>query len=829
MKKFTRKSVYAGILIILILIQIKTTIAGFVGLSLLDCLPFIENGLVHYGVFFLGALLVFLVLNGLSRRRFYLTTLILFSLVIILSTGFEPILILFLVSLSFIGLGKKIRPYLFLSKLDIGIDLLVGAGVIGTFIGFSVHLPINFPALYQIALFIPIFLSRKALAEGCQQLSDNLLADRSVTRAERWAEILIASIAMLYIAVGLMPEFGHDALAMHLVQPMYIDNHHYWPFDVSWHLMAVMPMLGNWLCTLVFLLAGETGVKLFVTGFVFLSAHFIFVFTSRHWGRPSALLSVLCFLSCPVIFLLGSSVFMEAFWSAFLLSAIFLLTDTIETETDQNPLPLSCLLIGFAVSCKLIPLLIFPAIMAGILFCWKLIPRLVQVRSILAGAVCFGLAAAQPYIVAWLKTGNPVFPFFNAIFRSAYYPIKNFDNSLFHQGLGLDTLYRTVFESQQYLEASMGAAGFTWLLMLPMAVFWVLVKKDRRLIFLGVIGLCFCWAVFLNQSYLRYIMPVFGIAAILVAVGIKQSYELSLVTKGISLLLFGISIILNILFLPSSSWVYRDFPINLLWSDHISHFTTNAPQRAAINFVNTLPSAGGTVAVIGHPIIAGLKSDKILIANAYNESFWKSLIEAENADQLLEIFKNYQIETLIVSDDISNNPNVKNKRFKIKNKRLKSLLFQVTWPMVSFADVSVRKIRDDFLFKNDLLTDGSLEQKNGFHLFGDAHYLTDSRGLKVTLDSPATQNVNVIPGRRYRLKALLSCFAESSEGRLQVNWLDQAGAFIYADIVIVACDSEVVNQMDVTAPQMAATAVIYAAGHTEKPVIFNRLWFFSEW
>ena len=807
------------------LIQIKTAIVGFAGLAPVDCLPFSGSGLFRYSVFFLGALLVFFILNGLSRKRFYLTTLVVYSLLIIMSSGFEPILILFLVSLSFIGFGKKIRPFLFQFKRNIGIDLLVGAGIIGTFIGFSAHLPINYPAFYIVVLFIPIFISRKSLANDCKQLYVSLMTDRSVSGAGRFAEILIASIGMLYIAVALMPEFGHDALAMHLVQPMFIANHHYWPFDVSWHLMAVMPMLGNWLCTLVFLLAGEPGVKLFVTGFVFLSGHFIFVFTSRHWGRPAALLSVLCFLSCPVVFLLGSSVFMEAFWSVFLLSAIFLLTDTIEIETEQNPLPLSCLLIGFAVSCKLIPLLIIPAIIAGTLFCWKLIPRLVQLRSIVAGAVCFGLAGVQPYLVAWLKTGNPVFPFFNAIFRSAYYPIKNFDNPLFHQGLGLDTLYRTVFESQQYLEASIGAAGFTWLFMLPMAVFCILVKKDHRLIFLGVVGLFFCWAVFLNQSYLRYIMPVFGIAGILVAVGIKQACELSLLTKGVSLLVFGFSVALNILFLPSSGWVYRDFPINLLWSDHVSYITTKAPQRAAINFVNTLPSAGGAVAVIGHPLIAGLKSEKILLANQYNNNFWGKVRESENADQLLETFKSQQIQTLIVSDHISNDPTVSPKT----KDRVKSLLIQVTWPIIRFGDVTVRKIRDDFLFKNDLLTDGLFEKKNGFHLFGDAHYLPDSSGLKVTSRSPATQNVSVIPGQRYRLEALLSCFAEFSEGRLQVNWLDHSGEFIHSDIVPVPCDSNTVHQMDVTAPRTAASAVVYAAGHTEKPVIFHRLCFFSEW
>lgn len=798
---------------------------GMIEFSLMDNLPFIGTGLFNYIFFFAVTVLIFTSLNFLNQTRFYQFTLIVFSLVIIAASGVSPFIVLIITFLSFIGVGRKVRQLLFHHPGSDVIDLLLGAGILGTFIGILVHFPVNYRFVYIVILLVPIVLLKNDLTEMCSRWNNALLAGRHIRKTDRAMEIIIASLAMVYIAAGLMPEVGHDALAMHLVQPMYVAEHHFWPFDVSWHLMAVIPMLGNWLCTLVYLLAGETGAKLLVTGFLFVSAFLIAKFTSQHWGRTSALAAILCFLSCPVAFQVGNSLMIEVFWMSFLLGAVFLLLDAAKETAKENPLVICGVLIGFAVSCKLIPLLIMPAIFIGILFNWKGFLPLIKARCVVLGITGFILAAVQSYLVAWLKTGNPVFPFFNAVFQSPFYLISNFDNPEFHQGIGLDTLYLTVFESQKYLEASMGAPGFTWLLLLPMAVYAVLVKKDHRLMVLGIIGLGFTAIVFHFQSYLRYIIPVFAMFSVLIAAGSRYAANFSTVLRGMVIVLFGGSILLNILFLPSAGWRHRDFPIQILLGDpeRSNYIVRQIPQRAAIDFVNTLPSAGGTVAVIGRPFIAGLKTDRIMLANQYNEKFWGALRGVTDSLQMLQTLKSFNIETLIVSDHISDDPNVT----AAVKKRVKTLLLAITDSMVTYSDVSVRKIRKDLLFMDDILKNGSLDNTDGFYLFEGAEYLSESKGLRVSVQSPAIQNVDVKPNQRYRLKALIMCDREPASARLQINWLDQSGTFIKTNIKVVPCDPVKVQSMDVLAPQKAKTAVIYAAGHTDKPVVFKRLWFLS--
>ena len=62
-----------------------------------------------------------------------------------------------------------------------------------------------------------------------------------------------------------------DSLALHLTIPEYLDFNHLWSFNVGYYVWAVMPMNGDWLFGLAFLLAGEYGAKLLNFGMALLN------------------------------------------------------------------------------------------------------------------------------------------------------------------------------------------------------------------------------------------------------------------------------------------------------------------------------------------------------------------------------------------------------------------------------------------------------------------------------------------------------------------------------------------------------------------------------
>jgi hypothetical protein len=47
-----------------------------------------------------------------------------------------------------------------------------------------------------------------------------------------------------------------------------------------------------------------------------------------------------------------------------------------------------------------------------------------SLAALLRAAVLCAVIAAPPYATAWVKTGNPVFPYFNDVFRLPHYDVN---------------------------------------------------------------------------------------------------------------------------------------------------------------------------------------------------------------------------------------------------------------------------------------------------------------------------------------------------------------------------------------------------------------------
>ena len=96
---------------------------------------------------------------------------------------------------------------------------------------------------------------------------------------------------------------------------------------------------------------------------------------------------------------------------------------------------------------------------------WRhLFPRDRRTLTITAAAA---IAALLPYAYAWRITGNPVFPYFNGIFKSPLFPVTNFESSLYPGGISVRDFFDLTFASGHYLEGGDGALGFAVPLLLP--------------------------------------------------------------------------------------------------------------------------------------------------------------------------------------------------------------------------------------------------------------------------------------------------------------------------------------------------------------------------
>ncbi len=160
--------------------------------------------------------------------------------------------------------------------------------------------------------------------------------------------------------------------------------------------------------------------------------------------------------------------------------------------------------------------------------------------------------ALQAYGLAWLTTGNPVFPLYNGVFRSPFAAATNFSDTLWIHGFSLHSYVRAFFETSRFLESGNFTAGWQYLWMLPLALAAVwrrCVPAGFRLALLPLLG--FGLIMFSATQYWRYLFPVMPIAGVLLAaLFIGKSRWWQALAAALTLL----CIALNLYFYPQTSW-----------------------------------------------------------------------------------------------------------------------------------------------------------------------------------------------------------------------------------------------------------------------------------
>src|SRR5262249_25040769 len=122
-------------------------------------------------------------------------------------------------------------------------------------------------------------------------------------------------------------------------------------------------------------------------------------------------LAAALFASTPMVQLVTGSLFVENVWGAMILGASLSLC--------RGEFAWAGLLLGSALSTKVgTTAYLLPAICVGLWFSWKEQRRWLPVTL---GVALFAVFAAPPYLNAWLRTGNPLFPFMNNIFKSPHF------------------------------------------------------------------------------------------------------------------------------------------------------------------------------------------------------------------------------------------------------------------------------------------------------------------------------------------------------------------------------------------------------------------------
>jgi 4-amino-4-deoxy-L-arabinose transferase-like glycosyltransferase len=339
-----------------------------------------------------------------------------------------------------------------------------------------------------------------------------------------------------------------------------------WGFDFHTDVWAVIPAFGDWIFSFVYMLGGETAARLVNVFFVFVLCWVIRNIVLWAGGSNNAAKwSCIIFLSSPLVFAEGNSLFIDSIWTAFTVSGILSALRMLDKkENNGGEIIISGIFFGAAIATTVLTFVFVLPLILILLINFKYWFNLKNVRAILVGFTLLLFIGGGAYLYAWVVTENPVFPFYNKLFESPYFAIENFIDSRWNKGLTWDFLYKATFKSGDYLEAMPGAAGFQWLLVFLPVLLYLVFSLHRRGVLLCVISLLSIALCFSSTTYLRYIFPAFVVLTAVCGVGITL-IERSGKFQAILLTLTGIvTVSLNLVFLSSCFGVYQDFPIQSL-------------------------------------------------------------------------------------------------------------------------------------------------------------------------------------------------------------------------------------------------------------------------
>jgi hypothetical protein len=527
---------------------------------------------------------------------------------------------------------------------------LLGIAIYAFGMTLTARIPVNYPAVWAAVLAIPILLDARGVVRRFRELTALVRSVSLPNWPERGAFALLAFVLLIHWFAALEPETSSDGLAMHLAIPANIAAHHAMTFRPGLFLWSVMPMGADFTYAIVYLLGGEPAVSL-INFTLLLGIAALIYSANRQWlPRAPALVVTALFASTPLVHLVTGSLFIENFVTVMILG--MLVTLWRFHETGQRSLLFAvAALAGAAAAAKLgacvFVLMAMPFAVAEARRQWKNLGARPAVTAALALALLLTVAA-PPYLIAYAKTGNPVFPFLNSKIHSALLdPRFNFTDIRYNQPLGWSTPFNLTFHTNNYFEAQNGAFGFQYLLLIPLALIALLTVRRYAAGTAAAVALAAGVAIMATQPNARYvyaILPLLAIAfgALLARFAVQQRW-LTRALLAAAIVFIGC----NVYFEAASGWYHKHFDSLSLFhrGGRAQYLRETAPMRDVTQrFRRAQPQAPVLLVTENDLTDAG---DHVYEYEWHQYSVWKQIYWVQSVSELRQIFNSLGIRYFI--------------------------------------------------------------------------------------------------------------------------------------------------------------------------------------
>jgi hypothetical protein len=479
-----------------------------------------------------------------------------------------------LVSAAALALGSWIVPES--SRARPALAFLSGLAVLGAAVGWMLSLPIHHRWVYGFVLIALVFIRRAALVELAQAARDG------------WREAIAASPRMAttaVVVVGLastgtwLPTLQFDDLSYHLGLPYQLAELGYYRLDPSTQVWALAPWLGDVIQAIAQVLAGVEARGSVNLIWLLAGASVIWSLSrSLLASAGQAWMSVALFASLPMTATLAAGMQTEGPGASYALALALIVAGHVPDEGPWR-LRAAAIFSGALLALKVsFALIVLPI---GTWLLMKVHARL-PLGALPLSLVLGLFVAGSSYAHAWLLTGNPVLPLYNATFASDYFPIVNFRHSIYQLGFDLALPWTMTFETGRYYEGLAGSAGFLLIGLIGGLLASLFERTARPL---ALAGLFACFAPLWFMQYARYAHPGMVLLIVPMWLGVAR---LATVRTAVWL---GIGLVcLNLAFQSSAYWIFRTGAVKKVLTNagrDAELLRDYAPERMLIRRLNS--------------------------------------------------------------------------------------------------------------------------------------------------------------------------------------------------------------------------------------------------
>jgi len=516
-----------------------------------------------------------------------LTLITAFVLLLFAGNGLPAGLSCLFFCISVFSLGRLLASCIANEKWNAANIFIVGFSGYAAIFGIMIHLPINYRWTYIAILLAPLLIDLSIIAKqnSVKQHIHGLLqkVNSALSPIAYWKLAGLLIVIGFFSCYSFMLSITSDDNSYHLAMWSQLQSHHQYLFDVKTQIWYAAPFTLDMIHGVLSVVAnqdarGALNISMMVLLLIVTAA-------TAHQLFPKInirLLSLAFVASTPMLYNLLLGLQTELILATLATTGVYIgINQNISfIQRSLGVILISCLLIAIKLSTATLATALCICLLINEWNNFHQITRFSKTTLlVIVATLVIGLAIAlHPYVNSYVVTGNPVFPLYNAVFKSPYYNPINFKDNNFTHGASLQAWWAMFFDSSKYLESKNFIVGFQYLF-LPFAGIVCLSKNLRlqTLLYLALPMIMFGGCMFFMVQYVRYLFPVMPIACILAAgVFYIPNQAHGLIKNFITSFTFIILVSLNLYFLPGVSWLFDQNPKD--------NFTQNKKLNTAGNY-----------------------------------------------------------------------------------------------------------------------------------------------------------------------------------------------------------------------------------------------------